>query len=306
MTEVSADPSPKSAQPKEAWVTWALVAQTAIAAATYLVAKRAMVELHPLSVVLYRFVLSGVLFAGLLSCLPGPALPSRADFKKLFVLGVLAGPLNQGLFLVGLEASLPSHAAFLYSLTPIGVYAVALVERRERFSWQTGAGVLVAFVGVLVLLLGGGLASAARVMLGDLIILPAVLAWVLYTTEGKKLSSEVGPIRATAWTMISACLCTLPLAPWYLRWGSLRAASLAAWGCIGFLSVATSVFSYLLWIFALSRAPASRVAVFSNLQPVVTALAAWALLGHALTWEVAAGGALVLGGVQMARRGAPS
>jgi drug/metabolite transporter (DMT)-like permease len=39
--------------------------------------------------------------------------------------------------------------------------------------------------------------------------------------------------------------------------------------------------------------------VFSNLQPVATALAAWAVLGDPLRWEIAVGGVLVLAGVRL-------
>lgn len=54
--------------------------------------------------------------------------------------------------------------------------------------------------------------------------------------------------------------------------------------------------------YALSRMTASRVAVFANLQPVATALAAWAVLGDPITWEIVAGGALVIAGVRMTQR----
>ena len=49
----------------------------------------------------------------------------------------------------------------------------------------------------------------------------------------------------------------------------------------------------------LGRMEASKVAVFANLQPVATALAAWLWLGEPLTWEMGAGGALVLAGVRL-------
>jgi drug/metabolite transporter (DMT)-like permease len=45
--------------------------------------------------------------------------------------------------------------------------------------------------------------------------------------------------------------------------------------------------------------PASKVAIFSNLQPAATAIAAWALLGEALHWTLAIGGVLVIVGVRL-------
>ena len=68
-------------------------------------------------------------------------------------------------------------------------------------------------------------------------------------------------------------------------------------GAIAYLALLTSVVSYLLWYWALGRTDASKVAVFSNLQPVATAVAAWLVLGEHIGWEVAVGGALVLAGV---------
>ena len=41
------------------------------------------------------------------------------------------------------------------------------------------------------------------------------------------------------------------------------------------------------------------MAVFSNLQPVATALAAWLVLGERIGWEVGVGGVLVLAGVRL-------
>ncbi len=73
-------------------------------------------------------------------------------------------------------------------------------------------------------------------------------------------------------------------------------------GCILYLGVLTSVVSYLLWVYALSKTDASKVAIFSNLQPVATALAAWAILGEPLTWEIGVGGALVLLGLRVTQR----
>jgi drug/metabolite transporter (DMT)-like permease len=66
-----------------------------------------------------------------------------------------------------------------------------------------------------------------------------------------------------------------------------------------YLGLLTSVVAYLLWYYALSKVPASRVAIFSNLQPAATAIAAWLLLNESLHWELAVGGVLVLAGVRL-------
>ncbi|WP_309242970.1 DMT family transporter [Hyalangium versicolor] len=277
----------------------ALSVQVLISAGTYLAGKRAMEELSPATTILWRFLISGAVFVLILLLTPGPKLPPRAEWRKTLWLGVLAGPVNQLLFFTGLARTPAAHGALLYAMTPLGVYVTSLLQGQERPSARAAAGIVTAFTGVVVLLLGRGLASARGSMMGDLLILGAVVAWVLYTTEGRPFAASHGPIRATAWSMVAATLLMLPLAPFALRPGEVLNASLMAKGSVVYVALLTSVVAYLLWYYALSKAPASKVAIFSNLQPVATALAAWALMGEALHWELAVGGVLVIVGVRL-------
>ncbi len=280
-------------------VVAALLLQTAISAGTFLVAKRAVAEVPLVTLVLWRFLLSGAVFGLLVLLLPGPALPPRRAVPAAFALGLLAGPLNQGLFFAGLARSTAAHAALLYALTPIGVYLYSVLRGRESPSARAGLGLLLAFSGALVLLLAHGLGALSGAFVGDLLILGAVAAWVAYTAEGKPFIGEHGALRATAWSMIAGTLWMLPLAPWFLRPGFILGADAGVKGSILYLALLSSVASYLLWYWALGRTDASKVAVFSNLQPVATALAAWLVLGEQIGWEVGVGGVLVLAGVRL-------
>jgi drug/metabolite transporter (DMT)-like permease len=277
----------------------ALLLQVTISAGTYLAGKRAMTELPPVTVVLWRFLLSATVFCLLIAFTPGPKLPPRSEWRRVLMLGLLAGPINQMLFFYGLSLSTASHAALLYALTPLGVYVLSLVRGHERPSSRATLGIFTALAGVVVLLLGRGLASAGGSLLGDLLILSAVSAWVVYTTEGKPFAATHGPVRSTAWSMVAAALLLVPLMPFALAPARTLAASTPALGSIVYLALLTSVVAYLIWYYALSKVPASRVAIFSNLQPAATALAAWLVLGEPLHWELAVGGALVIAGVRL-------
>ncbi|MEN9799281.1 MAG: hypothetical protein RL653_2977 [Pseudomonadota bacterium] len=282
------------------WTVYAaLSGQVLLSAGTYLAARRAMEEVAPLNLVLWRFLLSSSVFVLLLLFTPGPKLPPPGLRLRVLLLGLVAGPINQGMFFLGLKSSSPAHASLLYALTPAGVYLYLLSRGRERFTGRRAVGLMLAFSGVAVLLLGKGLAHSVGSLWGDALILSAVSAWVVYTSEGKPLSERFGPLRATAWTMVCAGAWSWAMAPWTLSVDALTRASPAAWACLGYLGVLTSVVSYLLWYYALSRLEASRVAVFSNLQPIVTAVMAWAVVGDVLPWEWGMGAVLVLVGVRV-------
>lgn len=293
--------SAPEAKPLPRPVLAALLAQTAISAGTHLAAKQATGLISPVLLVELRLVLSAVVFAVVLATLRGPKLPPRRTWGWLFGFGFVAGPLNQGLFMYGLTSSKATHAALLYALTPIGVYLVAVALGRERARTMRFVGIAAAFAGVVTLLLGRGLQEALGPLVGDLFILGAVVAWVAWTTESRPFAAEHGGLRTAAWSIIVAGVWMLPLAPFVVSVDAVKAITPTGWACLAYLVVLTSVVSYALWNYALARVDASRVAIFANLQPVATALAAYFLIDEPLGWEVGVGGALVLLGVRLAQ-----
>jgi drug/metabolite transporter (DMT)-like permease len=102
--------------------------------------------------------------------------------------------------------------------------------------------------------------------------------------------------------LIAGALWMIPVAPFVVTGEALTSIAPTGWWCLAYLVVLTSIISYWLWNFALARVEASRVAVFANLQPVATALAAWVLLDEPMGWSVVVGGVLVLVGVRLAQR----
>jgi drug/metabolite transporter (DMT)-like permease len=270
-----------------------------LSALTYLAAKRGVQELPPLTLLVWRLLVSAGTFTFLLVFLPSPRLPPRGVLGRVLLLGLLSGPLNQALFLVAMQNTTAAHGALIFSLTPLGVYLVELARGRERPHWTATLGIALALAGVLLLLLAHGLNAFSGLFRGDVLLLGSLLAWVFYTTEGRELVARQGPFRTSAWSNIAGALLLLPLVPWALRPERFFAASLLAKGATLYLGLGSSVLSYAIWFAALGRTDASKVAIFSNLQPVATAVAAWALLSEPLSWELWVGGALVLFGVRL-------
>ena len=78
-------------------------------------------------------------------------------------------------------------------------------------------------------------------------------------------------------------------------------ASQAAWWGVAYLIVMTSVVAYLLWYWALAHLAAARVAIFTNLQPLATALMAQLFLGDSVTAGFYLAAAVVMAGVLLAQ-----
>ncbi|HEV8129430.1 MAG TPA: DMT family transporter [Candidatus Eisenbacteria bacterium] len=264
---------------------------------THLIARGVLFVLPPITVAMLRFLAASAVFLGWFGIRPSRARIERRDWPSFLLLGFLAVTVNQGCFLFGLARSTASHAALLYALTPL---VVLLLARRLLHEERFGAklvGTLVAFLGVALILLERGLKNEAEVLKGDLLILVAVVAWSGYTILSKRLLRRYDAMTVTGWAIITGTALSLPalLVPGAIP--RLASISLASWGSILYLAVATSVIAYPLWNYALRYMEASKVAIATNLQPILTAVASWLLFGERFTSGFVIGAILILAGV---------
>ncbi len=222
---------------------------------------------------------------------------ARADIPKLLWLGFLVIPVNQGFFLFGLTESTASHAALLYALTPIVVFLLARRFLREGNAGVKLIGIVAAFAGVALILLDRGLAREMSVMRGDLLMLVAVLSWALYTIGSKELLNRYDPMTLTTWVLVAGTVMTLPAALIPGAIPKLSTLSLPVWGGLAYLAVGTSVIAYPLWLYALRQLEASKVAITTNAQPVLTSVLSWLIFGERFGPAFFVGAALILFGV---------
>ncbi len=281
----------------------ALGLNVVIASGTFLVAKAALREFAPLTLALLRFVLASALLWPLARALHPGVRIERADRGRILLLGVLAVPLNQGLFLVGMSWASASHASLLYALTPAFVALATAFASRRAPGPGAIAGIALAFLGVLTLMLQRALHFDRHSVAGDGIILVAVMAWALYLAAGRRVIVKYGPLVVTAAALGVGTLLYLPIglvAAWHF---DPRPISPGGWAGLVYLAWLTSGVNYVIWYWGLAYIRPTSVALITNLQPLVTAVMAWTLLHEALPAGFALATALVLGGVWLAQSG---
>ena len=280
-----------------------MVLHTFISAGTFLLGKVAADALPTLVLGLFRFLIAGAGFL-VLARIRGLELwpVARAEWRAYLWVGFLGVALNQVAFLGGLAFTLPSHAALLYALTPTVVLLLAWMRGQERPGPRKVLGLVLAFSGVVILLADRrGAALPPKWILGDLMILVAVVAWASYTVASRPLVMKHGAQRATTLSILFGLAIFAPLGAMGLPHLHLTAVPPLAWVGLLYLGLLTSVVSYLLWFHALSMKEPSRVAIATNGQPVATALLGWIFFAQPITLPFVAGAVLVAAGVALAQ-----
>ena len=275
----------------------ALTANQLLSSGTHLIAKATVGAIGPLSVSLLRFTGASIALLAHQRARGLRRFVDRSDIPRFLLLGLLVVPVNQGGFLFGLARSTPSHAALLYALTPLVVLVLSRVLLGEGRVWSKLAGIAVAFSGVAAILTEKGIQREAGVFFGDLLLLAAVIAWALYTVLSKRLLTRYDPMAVTAWSIVAGTILCLPAFAIPGAIPPLSRLTPPVWGGLLYLSIGTSAIAYPLWMYALKHLPATKVAVATNLQPVMTGTLSWLIFRERFTPVFLLGAALILVGV---------
>jgi len=287
------------AMPGSASVIAVLLIQQVLGALTFPVAKFGLRDLDPLVFAFYRFVISAVILLVLNRIRGRGRRITRPDALKIFGLGCLIIPFNQATYLYGQKLTGAGHGALLFATVPIWIFLGGWLFLGERFVLRRALGTAVGLVGVLIVVRGGAIEIDRDYLLGDAIILVAVLVWCLYTVLGKPLVVRYGAFRVTAYALASGTAVYFPFGLWRAWTADYGAVGTGTWLSLLYVAVGTSVFSYVLWYWLVKHLEITRIAVFHNLQPLVAAAVAFLFLGEPVTLSFLLGGLVVLTGVMV-------
>jgi drug/metabolite transporter (DMT)-like permease len=269
----------------------------------YVIAKTAPGVISPHVLALGRWFLAGLILAAL----------SRRElwrerrhtlkvWPQYLVLGTL-GMLICGAWVYwAAETTTAINIALIYAASPVLITLGAVLGLKESFSWRQGWGVALALLGVLNVVVKGQWATLSQVVwvLGDGLVVFAMVAWAAYALLLKKWASPLGSTARLAATCMGGSLVLLPFA--WTEWFTTQHATwseMASW-----LVIAAALFpgvgAYWAYGFCQKTLGASRVAASLYLGPLYGSLVAWLFLGETLGWHHAVGAAMILPGIYLA------
>jgi drug/metabolite transporter (DMT)-like permease len=269
----------------------------------FIVGKLALRVIDVWTLTSFRVTLSALLMVPIYFATPRHARFNRKDLWTFAVLGFLGVVVNRGLFVVGLNYTTAGHSALIVATGPILILILARAHRLEQITLPKVLGLAFALLGIIVLVGGDRLQLHSGMWVGDLITLVGTVGFATYTVKAKKVAQQYDTISMNTFSNLAGALMILPL--------TVRQAARLDWAHVGwggwlglaYMAVVSSVLAYLIFFWALKHVSASRLAMFTYIEPPLATLLGVLILGEKMTAVLVVGGCLILAGVYLAEFG---
>jgi drug/metabolite transporter (DMT)-like permease len=232
----------------------------------------------PITTIFIRLLVSSallVLFAWLMKI---PIIPKRKDFKAFLFLAFLEPFIYYIGESYGVDIVSPSVAAIMIATIPIITPIFAYFKLKERLSLMNFIGIIVSFMGILLMILKKDL-SLEYSLEGILLLLLAVFSGAYYTIQLKPLSSSYSPITIIINMNIIGAIYFLPFFLYYEYSSFIKVVPNAELiTALAELIIFSSIMALVFFVKVVERIGPSKTAAFTNFIPVVTVIAAWFLL----------------------------
>lgn len=246
----------------------------------------------PGQLALLRFMIASVAL-GIVALLTRMRLPSLRDVPAMFLLGFVGFAVYHLALNYGELSVSAGAASLIVASSPVFTALLAAAFLGERLRLWGWLGIALSFAGVAFVALGseGGFHFDPRAML----IMVSALSSSIYFVMQKPYFRRYSALQLTTFAIWAGTLLMSPYLPGLAR--ALPNAPVGATLAAVYLGLFPAALAYVTWNYALSRTPASIVAPFLYLIPVLAIVIAWVWRSEVPAPVSLVGGTLALGGV---------
>lgn len=192
---------------------------------------------------------------------------------------------------IALDMTEATSVAFLRSLAVVITPALAFIAFRKHYRWQHIAAQILVLPGMYLLCVRGGLSGFGAGEILALLAAALVAATLVFTG---KFINQVDPVSMTA--LQAGCSAVIAFTGSLLVEGGVHAGSATpkAWLIILYLAILCTFLGYLLQNLALTKISDREVSLIQSLNPVMTAVFSFILLGEKLSAAGIAGAVIII------------
>jgi drug/metabolite transporter (DMT)-like permease len=272
MSDAACPPQAPAAE-KRWLVPLSLFALYVIWGSTYLAIRYALVSYPPFLLAAIRFAIAGVLLFTVL-VVRGTPLPTRRQWRNAAIVGTLLLTGGNGLVCLAEQSVNSGIAAVAVASMPLFAALFGGMYREWPTRLEMG-GLLLGFIGVVVLNLGAGLSGSP---LGALALIVAAMSWAFGSVWSKRQDMPAGPMN-TAAQMLCASVVLAAVA--LLRGERFPPAPTpSATAAVAYLVVFGSLIAFSAYLYVLKTVRPALATSYAYVNPPVAVLFGVAVAGE--------------------------
>jgi drug/metabolite transporter (DMT)-like permease len=272
-------------------------------AGNFIVVKGAIEVLPPVGFSFIRYSIAAITLLILLRVREGAIRLPRGDVLKILALGALGFGCYQILWPVALQSIPAGDSALLIAATPVMTALLAMAVGADTPNGVKLIGAFVSFAGVaLVIGAGQGLVLGAS-LAGDLLTLLAAACWSVYTVFGATILRRHSPLITTTWAIVAGAVFLAPVGI-----AQLSTADVSGFGppvvlALIYSGTLAAGFANVIVFHGVKLLGPTRVNALQFLVPALAVAMAAVFLFEPIRPIQLVGGAIILAGVALLRRG---
>lgn len=283
-------------RPSTALVLAAFAAVYLLWGSTYLAIIFAIDTLPPLLMAGARFLLAGGILYGVMRLRGVPA-PTRRHWRSTAIIGALLLMCGNGGVTLA-ERTVPSGvAALLVAMVPMWMVLLEwLRPGGTRPSLRTVIGLVVGFVGIVVLVGPGAAAGGSVDLVGAGFVMLGSAAWAAGSIYSRGAALPTNALLATGMEMLWGGVLLTIAGTLTGEWGRFDPAAVSTQSLLAYLYLVVfgSLVGFTAYIWLLGVSTPARVSTYAYVNPVVAVLLGWWLLNEPLTARVLAAAAIIV------------
>lgn len=253
----------------------------------------------PMSLALSRFIIASLLLWAMLKYNEPDTVLEKRDVPLMALSGIFGITIYFFFENNGVNLTTASTASIIIATIPMMTVLADYIFCGNKISLPQIAGVILSFTGVYFIVReSGGLALSSEHFTGNLYMLGAALAWVVYNLTTRPLGTRYSRLAITTYQTLFGTAAIIPFVFFERPDLSLMNGVIAA--NILFLGVLCSAAGYLCYVYSIGELGVSITSLFINLIPIITVIASYFILDEKITSTQMLGGGIIVAAVYLA------
>jgi drug/metabolite transporter (DMT)-like permease len=281
----------------------ALIVVYIVWGSTYLAIRFAVESMPPFLMAGVRFLTAGVILFGWRR-LAGDKRPLKIEWRSAAIIGGLLLVGGNGNVVWAEQHVASGIAALIVGSAPLWMVAIDAVRPGgKKANFQTWAGVLIGFIGILVLINPLEMLHNPQQVntIGIFSLLFGAFLWALGSLYSRNAALPESPLLGTGMEMLAGGVGFVILGTITNEWAQVNLSAVTArsiWGLL-YLIIFGSLVGYSAYTWLLRNAPTPLVSTYAYVNPMVAILLGALFAGEALTLRILIAALIVISSVAL-------